>query len=70
MRRKRNPTMLKFRKLRKEQKLKMEQAFALSRKPDKATIASLPSERQLDKVRVRKYFHLHSHFPTKKPNRF
>ncbi|CAP27582.1 Protein CBG07527 [Caenorhabditis briggsae] len=56
MRRKRNPTMLKFRKLRKEQKLKMEQAFALSRKPDKATIASLPSERQLDKVRLYEEF--------------
>ncbi|CAO4387200.1 unnamed protein product [Caenorhabditis nigoni] len=60
----------KFRKLTKEQKEKLEQAFAVNRMPDKATIASVASELQLEKARVRKYFHLHFHFPMKKPNRF
>ncbi|PIC21022.1 hypothetical protein B9Z55_026010 [Caenorhabditis nigoni] len=55
-----------FRLLPKEQKAKLNQAFAVSRNPDKANIAFLTSELQLEKDRVRKYFH--SHFPMKKPN--
>ncbi|CAO4387226.1 unnamed protein product [Caenorhabditis nigoni] len=45
-----------FRKLTKEQKAKLNQSFAASRNPYKATIAALVSELQLEKDRLKEFF--------------
>ncbi|ULU07961.1 hypothetical protein L3Y34_019191 [Caenorhabditis briggsae] len=54
--RRKNPTLLKYRQLTEEQTSKLDDVFAVNPRPDKATIASLASELQLEKDRVRNYF--------------